>query len=296
MPVDQYTGGIEHAVLHLIYARFWQKVLVDMGMADSPEPFPALLNQGTVQMEGKRMSKSRGNLVEPPEAFDLYGADALRLYLLFSGPPEQDFDWPVEGVTAIGRVTFPWLRRVWRLCEENRDVVSVGELHMGPAENALRKQIHKTIKVVTEDYETFSFNTAIARLMELVNNAGRYKTVGGGNPAVMRELIETLLKLLAPMAPYIVEEQWHRLGHEGSIHKERWPRYDPALAAEDETTMVVQVNGKVRDTIKVPLDVTEETMKELALASEKVAGHLGGNPPAKIIVKPPKLVSLVAAR
>jgi leucyl-tRNA synthetase len=132
--------------------------------------------------------------------------------------------------------------------------------------------------------------------MELVNNAGRYKTVGGGNPAVMRELIETLLKLLAPMAPYIAEEQWHRLGHEGSIHKESWPRYDQALATEDETTMVVQVNGKVRDTIKVPLDVTEEAMKELALASEKVAGHLGGNPPAKIIVKPPKLVSLVVAR
>ena len=296
MPVDLYSGGIEHAVLHLIYARFWQKVLVDMGMADAPEPFPAVLNQGSVTMGGKRMSKSRGNVVEPQEAFEHYGADALRLYMLFSGPPEADFDWPEEGVTAIGRVTFPWLRRVWRLCEGNRDVVSVGELHSGPAENALRKQIHKTIKVVTADYESRSFNTAIARLMELVNNAGRYKTVGGGHPAVMRELIETLLKLLAPMAPYVTEEQWHRLGHDTSIHREPWPVYDPQLAADEETTMVVQVNGKVRDTITVPLDVDEETMKELALASEKVAGHLGGNPPAKIIVKPPKLVSLVVAR
>ncbi|HYP21954.1 MAG TPA: class I tRNA ligase family protein, partial [Actinomycetota bacterium] len=205
-------------------------------------------------------------------------------------------DWPEEGVTAIGRVTFPWLKRVWRLCEENRDVVSVGELHMGPAENALRKHIHKTIKVVTDDFSTKSFNTAIARLMELVNNAGRYKTVGGGHPGVMRELLETLLKLLAPFAPYVTEEQWHRLGHDTSIHKEPWPVYDAALAADDEITMVVQVNGKVRDTIKVSPDVDEETMKELALASEKVAGHLGGNPPAKIIVKPPKLVSLVAAR
>jgi leucyl-tRNA synthetase len=296
MPADKYIGGIEHAVLHLIYARFWEKVLVDMGMADYPEPFPSLLNQGTVTMGGKRMSKSRGNVVEPQEAFAHYGADALRLYLLFSGPPDQDFDWPEEGVTAIGRVTFPWLRRVWRLCEENRDVVSVGELHMGPAERALRRQIHKTIKVVTEDYETFSFNTAIARLMELVNNAGRYKTVGGGHPGVLRELIETLLKLLAPMAPYLTEEQWHRLGHEDSVHSQPWPRYDEELAAEEETTMVVQVNGKVRDTITVPVDVSEERMKELALASEKVAGHLGGNPPAKVIVKPPKLVSLVAAR
>jgi leucyl-tRNA synthetase len=296
MPVDQYTGGIEHAVLHLIYARFWQKVLVDMGMADEPEPFPALLNQGTVTMDGKRMSKSRGNIVEPQEAFEHYGADALRLYMLFSGPPEQNFDWPLEGVTSIGKVTFPWLRRVWRLCEENRDVVSVGELHLGPAEIALRKQIHKTIAVVTRDYESFSFNTAIARLMELVNNAGRYKIVGGGHPGVMRELIETLLKLLAPMAPFVAEEQWHRLGHESSVHSQPWPSYDQELAAEEETTMVVQVDGKVRDTIKVPVDVTEETMKELALASEKVAGHLGGNPPAKIIVKPPKLVSLVASR
>jgi leucyl-tRNA synthetase len=296
MPVDQYSGGIEHAVLHLIYARFWQKVLVDMGMADAPEPFPVLLNQGQVTMGGKRMSKSRGNVVEPPEAFERYGADALRLYMLFSGPPEQDFDWPKEGAAAIGRVTFPWLKRVWRLCEENRDVLSVGALHLGPAEVALRKHVHRTIKVVTEDFESKSFNTAIARLMELVNNAGRYKTVGGGHPGVMRELIETLLKLLAPLAPYVTEEQWHRLGHETSIHKEPWPVFDPDLAAEDETTMVVQVDGKVRDTIKVPLDVDEATMKELALASEKVAGHLGGNPPAKIIVKPPKLVSLVASR
>ncbi|MDQ3916801.1 MAG: leucine--tRNA ligase [Actinomycetota bacterium] len=296
MPVDQYTGGIEHAVLHLIYARFWQKVLVDMGMADEPEPFPSLLNQGTVTMGGKRMSKSRGNTVEPQEAFTRYGADALRLYMLFSGPPEQNFDWPEEGVTAIGKVTFPWLKRVWRLCEENRDVVSVGELHMGPAETALRRHIHRTIAVVTRDYETFSFNTAIARLMELVNNAGRYKTVGGGHPGVMRELVETLLKLLAPMTPFLAEEQWHRLGHESSVHSQPWPVYDEKLAAEDETTMVVQVNGKVRDTITVPVDVSEEQMKELALASEKVAGHLGGNPPAKIIVKPPKLVSLVAAR
>ena len=296
MPVDLYSGGIEHAVLHLIYARFWQKVLVDMGMAEVPEPFPAVLNQGTVTKGGKRMSKSRGNVVEPQDAFESYGADALRLYLLFSGPPEADFDWPEEGVDAIGRVTFPWLRRVWRLCEENRDVVSVGELHMGPAENALRKHVHRTIKVVTDDYESRSFNTAIARLMELVNNAGRYKTVGGGHPGVMRELIETLLKLLAPMAPFIAEEQWHRLGHEDSIHREPWPECDPALAAEEETTMVVQVNGKVRDTIKVPLDVTEEAMKELALASEKVAGHLGGSAPDKIIVKPPKLVSLVVSR
>ena len=293
MPIDQYSGGITHAVMHLIYARFFQKVLMDMGMVKDPEPFPRLLNQGMVTMGGKVMSKSRGNLVEPVEAFGLYGADALRLYMLFSGPPEQDFDWPEEGVTSIGRVTWPWLQRVWRLCEDNRDVVDVGEMHLGPAEVALRKHLHRTIKIVTEDYESFSFNTAIARLMELVNQAYRYRTVGGGNPQVMREVVEGLLKLLAPMAPYITEEQWHRLGHEKSIHHESWPAYDESLAAEDEVTMVVQVNGKVRDTIPVPADVDEEKMKELALASEKVRAFLDGREPSKVIVRPPRLVNLV---
>jgi leucyl-tRNA synthetase len=239
------------------------------------------------------MSKSRGNIVEPVEAFERYGADALRLYMLFSGPPEQDFDWPEEGVTSIGRVTAPWLQRVWRLCEDNRDIVKVGELHAGPADIALRRFLHRTIKVVTADYEAFSFNTAIARLMELVNQAYRYKASGGGHPQVMQEVIESLLKMLAPMAPCLPEEQWHRLGHEGSIHHEPWPVYDEALAAEDEVTMVVQVNGKVRDTIRVAADVGEDDMRSLALASENVRAHIDGKEPKKIIVRPPKLVNIV---
>jgi len=296
MPMDQYTGGIEHGVLHLIYARFFQKVLRDMGMARDPEPFPATLNQGTITMGGKRMSKSRGNLVAPQEAFEHYGADALRLYMLFSGPPEQDFDWPEEGVTAIGRVSFPWLQRVWRLCEDNRDVVHVGALATNVLDETLRRHIHRTIKVVTRDYETFSFNTAIARLMELVNQAYRYRAVGGGHPDVMRELIEALLKMLAPMAPYFAEEQWHRLGYESSIHLEPWPSFDEALAREEETSMVVQVNGKVRDTISVAPDVAEDEMLARALASEKVQAHLGGREPTKVITKPPKLISLVVPK
>jgi leucyl-tRNA synthetase len=294
MPIDQYSGGIEHAVLHLIYARFFQKVLMDMGMAEDLEPFPNLLNQGLITMGGKRMSKSRGNVVEPQEAFQLFGADALRLFMLFSGPPEAPFDWPEEGVDAIGRVTYPWLQRVWRLCEENRDIVDVGDLHEGAAETALLKQVHRTIKIVTQDYEKFSFNTAIARLMELVNQAYRYKQVGGGHPRVIRVLIEALLKLLAPMAPYMSEEQWHRLGYEKSIHFESWPEFDPELAAQDEVTMVVQVNGKVRDTIQVPVGISEEEMRERALASERVLAHLGGEEPAKVIAKPPRLISLVS--
>jgi leucyl-tRNA synthetase len=290
MPTDQYTGGIEHAVGHLIYARFFQKVMMDMGMVRDPEPYPNMLNHGVVTMGGKKMSKSRGNIVEASAALDLYGADALRLYLLFFGPAEQAIDWPEEGVTAIGRVTFPWLQRVWRLCEQVHDIAGVaGE---DPAENELRRHIHRTIKVVTKDYEGFSFNTAIARLMELVNYAYRYQADGGGGP-VVRELVEALLKLLAPMAPYISEEQWRRLGHDTSIHKELWPEFDPVLAAEQEVTMVIQVNGKVRDTVSVAPDIAETEMKELALSSDKVRTYLDGGEPSKIIIKPPGLVSLV---
>ena len=293
MPIDQYTGGITHAVMHLIYARFVQKVLVELGMAKDPEPFPHLLNQGMVTMGGKVMSKSRGNIVEPVEAFERYGADALRLYMLFSGPPEQDFDWPEEGVESIGHVTSPWLQRVWRLCEENRDVVSLGSLPESPLDTQLRKHIHRTIKVVTDDFEKFSFNTAVSRLQELVNQAYRYRQIGGGHPGVLRELIEALLKMLAPLAPYITEEQWHRFGHEGSIHMESWPSLDADLAQEDRVTMVVQINGKVRDTMEVPADISEDDMLAQALASDKVRGYLDGNEPAKVIAKPPKLISLV---
>jgi leucyl-tRNA synthetase len=293
MPIDQYTGGIEHAVMHLMYARFFQKVLMDMGMVDDPEPFPRLLNQGLITMGGKRMSKTRGNIVEPVDALDLYGADALRLFMLFSGPPEADFDWPMEGIGAIGRVTHPWLQRAWRFCEENRDVVAIGEFEMSPADRAMRKQIHRTVEVVTEDFEEFSFNTAIARLMELLNAAYRYRRAGHGHPQVIRETIETLLKLLAPLAPYIAEEQWHRLGHDTSIHTEAWPDYDRELAAEDEVTMVVQVNGRVRDTIEVPAGISEQEMLQRALESDKVRAHLDGGEPKKVIARPPKLINLV---
>jgi leucyl-tRNA synthetase len=293
MPIDQYTGGIEHAVMHLIYARFFQKVLMDMGMVNDPEPFPRLLNQGLITMGGKRMSKGRGNIVEPVDALDLYGADALRLFMLFSGPPEAHFDWPMEGIAAIGRVTHPWLQRLWRFCEDNRDVVTLGEPELGPDDRALRRHVHRTIKVVTQDFEEFSFNTAIARLMELLNAAYKYRQAGGGHPQVLRETIETLLTLLAPLAPYIAEEQWHRLGHDTSIHTQPWPGYDPELAAEEEVTMVVQVNGKVRDTIDVPSGISEDEMLERALASDKVRAHLDGGEPQKVIARPPKLINLV---
>ncbi len=290
MPIDQYSGGIEHAVLHLIYARFFQKVLLDMGMADDPEPFPHLLNQGIITMGGKRMSKSRGNVVEPQEAFQRFGADALRLYMLFSGPPEAPFDWPQEGVDAIGKVTFPWLQRVARLCEDVREMDGA---ESSDQDDVLRKDIHRTLKVVTADYEAFSFNTAIARLQELVNSAYRYKASGGSSATVLRELVEALLLMIAPMAPHLAEEQWSLLGNGYSIHQQSWPTFDAALAHEENVTMVVQVNGKVRDTIQVSTDITEDEMLRLALASEKVKAHLNGGEPNKVIARPPKLLSLV---
>jgi leucyl-tRNA synthetase len=292
MPMDQYSGGITHAVMHLIYARFFQKVLMDMGMLKDPEPFPRLLNQGMITMGGKAMSKSRGNLVEPVEAFDRYGADALRLYMLFSGPPEQDFDWPPEGVEAIGRVSAPWLQRVWRLAEDVR-TLGHGDDADGVLEAELRRAVHRTIKVVTRDYEAFSFNTAIARMQELVNEALRYRAAGGSNRAVLVDLVEALMKMLAPMAPYLAEAQWHRLGHEESIHVSSWPAFDEDLAAQNEITMIVQVNGKVRETLDVPVSITEDEMRERALGSDKIKGYLHGREPTKVIIKPPKLVSLV---
>ncbi len=290
MPMDIYIGGIEHAVLHLIYARFFQKFFMDIGMARDPEPFPRMVNQGQITMGGKRMSKSRGNLVSPAEAFELYGADALRLYILFSGPPEQDYDWPDEGVTAIGRVTAPWLQRVWRMCAEAR---SLGGTDFGEAETKLTKSLHRTIKGVTADHESLSYNTVIAKLMELVNEVYRYRAAGGENGALMTEVAIALLKMLAPMAPYLTEEQWRLFGNEGSIHASEWPEFDPSAVTDEETTMVVQINGKVRATIEVSVDVSEEEMLALALASEKVQGYLGGKDPDKVIARPPKLLSLV---
>ncbi len=292
MAIDQYSGGITHAVMHLIYARFFQKVLMDMGLAKDPEPFPRLLNQGMVTMGGKAMSKSRGNIVEPIEAFERFGADSLRLYMLFSGPPEQDFDWPTEGVAAIDAVAFRWLQRVWRLCDEVAELPPSEDAE-GPDEVTLRRAVHRTIKVVTADYETFSFNTAIARLMELVNDAYRYLASGGRSKAALDEVVDNLLKMLAPITPFITEERWTQRGHPDSVHQPPWPSYDEKLAAQDEVTMVVQINGKVRATITVPATISADEMLEQALADANVERLLDGRKPEKVITKPPKMVSLV---
>jgi len=286
MPVDQYTGGIEHAILHLLYARFFVKVLHDMGLVPFVEPFPNLLNQGQVIMEGAAMSKSRGNLVAPKEIVEAYGADTARITMLFAGPFEDDVDW--ADVSPQG--TYRWLSRVWRIATDNAARITAAGAASGEAE--LRRRTHRAIAATTHDMERFKFNTAISKLMVLTNDL--MELGGDAADADVAEAVRALVQMLAPFAPFMTEELWQRLGGEGSVHRSRWPDASDALAARDALTMVVQVNGKVRDKIEVAPDIAEDAMGALARASEKVAAFLEGKTVVKTIVVPPKLVNIVA--
>jgi len=287
MPVDQYTGGIEHAILHLLYSRFFTKVLYDIGLVPFTEPFPNLLNQGHVLMDGEAMSKSVGNIVEPMPLVKAHGADAMRVTMLFSGPVEQNIDWK-DAAQARAGVT-RWFERVWRLVVENRGRISGDERPTGDSE--LRRVIHRGIVGVTEDFQRFHFNTAVSKLMILTDELR--DRADGAPDAELAEGVDALLKMLAPMAPFITEELWHRLEREGSIHRSSWPAADPALARAETVTMVVQVNGKVRDRVDVPADVTEERMVELAYGSAAVKRYLAEKAIVKKVVVPPKLVNIV---
>ena len=272
MPVDQYIGGIEHAILHLLYSRFFTKVLYDAGWSNCDEPFTNLLTQGMVIKDGAKMSKSKGNVVDPDYIIEKYGADTARLFILFASPPERELEWSDQGVEGCYR----FLGRVWRLVTSSQKPVNGTDL---------KRKLHQTIKSVTEDIERFSFNTAIAKLMELVN----FLYEKGTSP----EALGDLLKLLSPFAPHLSEELWHQLGHKDSILKEPWPAYDPALIVEDEITIPVQVNGKLRDTITVPAEADEEKIKEAALASERVKPYTSGKQIVKVILVPKKLINFV---
>jgi leucyl-tRNA synthetase len=276
MPVDLYVGGAEHAVLHLLYARFWHKVLFDLGVVSTPEPFRKLFNQGLILGEdGQKMSKSRGNVVNPDEIVGTYGADAMRVYEMFMGPIEVVKPWSTQGTVGARR----FLDRVWRLAD--------GEVSDAPAPLELRKTLHKTIRKVTQDIERLRFNTAIAQMMTLVNEA--YK-----EPVRHREVLETLALLLSPFAPHLGEELWARLGHAPSICAQPWPGYDEALCVDDEVKVIVQVNGKVRADLMVAKDTPEADLEALALANERVIRFLEGRPVRKAIVVKNRLVNLVA--
>ncbi len=293
MPVDQYIGGIEHAILHLLYARFYTKALVDMGLAPAGlrEPFARLFTQGMIRMDGKKMSKSRGNLVAPSSYLTTVGADALRLFHLFVGPPADDVDWSEQTDSVIegcGR----FLDRVWRLAvPPEGEVPLVQGAPLQAADLEIRRATHRLIDRVAHDFERWSYNTAVAACMEFVNLVQPYARAGG-HADVIDEAVDTLLLLLAPMVPHITAEAWERR-HGDHIHVRPWPVSDPELAAAESVTMVVQVNGKVRDRIEVAPDISEARAEELALLSRPVIDELKGSAPRRVIVRPPKLVNVV---
>jgi leucyl-tRNA synthetase len=288
MPVDQYIGGVEHAILHLMYARFYTKALADLGVAPSDlrEPFARLFTQGMVRMGGEKMSKSKGNLVAPTDFFDRQGADALRLFQLFVGPPSDDVDWDEAGMEGSSR----FLGRLWRLAmgDVAGDLV---DREPTDADLEIGRVTHRLIDRVSGEFERWSYNTAVAGFMEFTNELYRY-VQAGARRATLDEAVDTLLLLMAPMCPHITAELWERR-RGGHVHEQPWPEADPALVAAETVTMVVQVNGKVRDRIEVEADVDEATAEQLALGSEKVQAHLDGEP-RRVIVRPPKLVNVVA--
>jgi leucyl-tRNA synthetase len=285
MPAHQYTGGIEHAILHLLYARFFTKVLCDMGLVGFPEPFTSLLNQGMVVMHGAAMSKSRGNLVEPHEIIDEHGADVARLTMLFAGPFEDDVDWADVSPEGMAR----WVQRVWRVVH-----AALGEPE-GRPDPELARLAHRTTAGVSDDLERFRFNTAISKLMVLSNGLADAIRAGRGSAAERRDAAQRLVLLLAPLAPFVTEELWRVLGHTSSVHLESWPAFDPALVRQDRVTCVVQVDGKVRDRLEVAADAAEDDLRELAMTSERVRAALGDRQVVRVVVVPPKLVNLVTA-
>ncbi len=301
IPVFQYSGGIEHAVLHLLYARFFVKALRDLKLLDAGEPFQRLFHQGTITSEGAKMSKSRGNVISPDEYVAEYGADAFRAYLMFGFTWSEGGDWKDEGIRAIAG----WLQRVWRMVDRHRDMFEGGA---GPgawnqwdgldeAGRALQLTRHRSVRGATEDLEQWQFNTAIARIMELVNALYLYAPVEGEGPGSMdaglvRQAIDTLIRLIAPIAPHLAEEMWSTIGREPSVVDAAWPEWDPAILETAEVTVVIQVNGKVRDEMRVPRGLPKEDLESRALAHGRIPGLIDG-PPRRVVVVPDRLVNLV---
>ena len=283
LPVDLYVGGAEHAVLHLLYARFWHKVLYDLGVVETKEPFRKLVNQGMILgTNGEKMSKSRGNVINPDDIVNQYGADTLRMYEMFMGPLEATKPWNTQGVEGIYR----FLNRIWRLyiTEDGRLNPKIRDAE---GDEAFKRVWHKTVKKVTEDIEALRFNTAISQLMIFVNEAYKAETLP-------RKAMENFAQMLSPFVPHIAEELWERLGHTDTITYVPWPEYDPALTVDEEVEIVLQVNGKIVDRVRIARDTDEEGMRELALENEKVKAQTAGKTVRRIIAVPGKLVNVVA--
>ena len=294
-PVDQYIGGIEHAILHLLYSRFFTKVLRDAGLVGFDEPFTNLLTQGMVIKDGSKMSKSKGNVVSPEEIIAKYGADTARLFILFAAPPERDLEWSDQGVEGASR----FLSRVWRIVGQFAEVVKAAPdtydvSALTKEEKELRRILHVTVKKVTEDIrDRFMFNTAISSIMELVNAFYVFQDRTDANAGLLREVTLDLIKILAPFAPHITEELWSRLVGKGSIHKQSWPAYDPAALAQDEVEIVLQINGKVRGKIVIDAALDRAAMEQVALEQPRVKELTEGKTIIKVIAVPKKLVNVV---
>ncbi len=280
MPVDLYMGGAEHAVLHLLYARFWHKFLNDSGVVSTDEPFQKLINQGTILgANNEKMSKSRGNAVNPDDIVKQYGADALRLYEMFMGPLQAAKPWNTEGINGVSR----FLNRIWNLFSAQI------KINGGEKNNpTTAKTINQTIKKVTEDLENLDYNTAISALMECLNALTAKEGV-----KIKKSHLEDFLRLLAPLAPFITEELWHQMGHKTSVHKERWPKYNKKMLREKEFDLIIQINGKVRDKVKAMVDINQGEAERMALNREKIKKILTGNHPKKIIYIPNRLINIV---
>mgnify|MGYP001027441777 CR=1 FL=1 len=295
MSVDQYIGGIEHAVLHLLYARFFTKVLRDLGHVSVDEPFTNLLTQGMVIKDGAKMSKSKGNVVDPNALIEKYGADTARLFSLFAAPPEKDLDWNDQGVDG----SFRFLNRLWKLVHESLPFIAsaspLDPAALSDESRSLRRLVHKTIRKVSADLdERFHFNTAISAIMELVNGIQAFpaKNLPENGP-LLKEALESTLLLLYPFVPHFCEELWEGIGNSGGIELAGWPSFDPEAAADEELLIVVQVNGKLRGRVTVAADATEEEVKSAAMVDERVIQHLEGKSPKKIIYVPGKLLNVV---
>ncbi len=294
-PVDQYIGGIEHAVLHLLYARFFHKLMRDEGLLDSDEPFKKLLTQGMVLKDGSKMSKSKGNTVDPQQLIEKYGADTVRLFILFAAPPDQSLEWNDEGVDGAAR----FLKRLWKLVHTHvasqSSVVALDVASLSAEQKNMRRKLHETIAKVSDDIgRRHTFNTAIAAVMELMNELGKFHDDSEQGAAVMREAIEAIVLLLSPIVPHITQQLWNDLGHDELLANVTWPQSDESAMVRDEIELVVQVNGKLRSKINVAANADKDSIEAAALADEKIATNIEGKTVRKIIVVPGRLVNIVA--